>query len=331
MALQNISPPSCAIVITLYNKRKQIRRALESVACQKISFSQVIVVNDCSTDDSASVVEQFIADHPNSAVQLIHHQRNSGPGAARNTGLAAFQGDYVCFLDADDFLTPTASEDLHRALNCCIVPPGLLIYGVMEQVSSAIRPSFLHLQQSVFAETVDRNLLKLNDWSSAMVYEPLFCSGGNVLINRDLAWCCFDPALRNFEDWDFYFRVCQEACKSGLDILVSNHLGLTYTEEDDFSLSKAPVVSPSLRNPPPFIFNVSLPLKVRRFTAGIWLCHVTQRSGLRDGVIFIQRAIRETGESRPSLKHLFAASLLLLIGRKGWSRISRWRKQLRYA
>lgn len=323
--------PSCAIIIPLYNKQKQIRRALDSVRCQRIPFCQVIVVNDCSTDGSVAIVEQFIADHPDAAVQLIQHQCNRGPGAARNTGLAALQSDYVCFLDADDFLAPTSSEDLHRALNSCSAAPGLLIYGVQEQGSGAIRPSFRHLQQSDFAQSIDVNLLKLNDWASAMVSEPLFCSGGNVLISRQLTRCRFDPALRNFEDWDFYFRVCHEACKSGLDILVSKHVGLTYTEEDELSLSKAPFVSPSLRNLPPFISNkVDLPLKVRRFTAGIWLCHVTQRSNWCDGLVFIRRAISETGDARPSLKHFLAASLVLLIGQKGWNNISRWRKRLRY-
>lgn len=331
MPSTTIAAPSCAIIIPLYNKEKQILRALNSVICQRTPFSQIIVVNDCSTDKSVEIVERFIADHPEAAVQLIQHQRNSGPGAARNTGLAVLQSDYTCFLDADDFLAPTASEDLRRALNACKKLPGLVIYCVREQGSGAVRPSFRHLQQTDFAHTIDGNLLKLMDWASAMVSEPLFCSGGNVLINRQLTKSRFDSALRNFEDWDFYFRVCHAAIDSGLEILVSDHVGLTYTEEDELSLSRAPFVSPSLRNPPPFIANnVDLPLNVRRFTAGVWLCHVTQRSGFRDGIAFFHKAISGTGDARPSLKHFIAASLVLLFGRKCWGIISRWRKRLRY-
>lgn len=323
--------PTCAIIIPLFNKQKQILRALESVVCQqKIPFNEIIIVNDCSTDDSVMIVERFISDHPESAVQLIHHQRNSGPGAARNTGLGALKSDFACFLDADDFLTPTASEELHHVLSKSGEKLGLLIFGVKEQGSGAIRPSFRHLQQKKFAQTVDANILKLNDWASAMVSEPLFCSGGNALIRRYLTKCHFDPTLRNFEDWDFYFRVCQEACESGLDILVSNHLGLIYTDEDELSLSRAAVISPSLQNPPSFISNIQIPLKVRKFTVGIWLCHVTQRSGWCSGLNFINRALKETGDAQPPLKHFIAAILLLLLGHRCWSRLSRMRKHLRY-
>ena len=321
---------NCALIIPLYNKQGQIQRTLDSVLRQRIPFRQVIIVNDCSTDGSAAIVKRFIDEHPNIAIQFIQHLHNCGPGGARNTGLAASECDYACFLDADDYLSPTASEDLNRVLRDCKTSPGLIIYRVQEKGNGAVRPDFQRLRRLALSQTLGTTLLKLNDWASAMTAEPLFCSGGNVLISRHLSVCRFDPSLRNFEDWDFYFRACQTASKSGLDILVSDHIGLTYTEDDDSGLSRAAAVSASLRNPPSFVRDTSLPLAVRRYTSGIWLCHVTQRSKWGDGLRFIVKALRETGDARPFTTHLLAAGIGLLLGRKGWNLISLWRKRWRY-
>lgn len=321
---------NCALIIPLYNKQGQIQRTLDSVVRQRIPFRQVIIVNDCSTDGSAAIVERFVDQHRNIAIQFIEHRQNCGPGGARNTGLDALQCDYACFLDADDYLSPTASEDLNRVLRDCTTPPGLIIYRVQEKGTGAVRPDFQRLRKLALSQTLGTTLLKLNDWASAMTAEPLFCSGGNVLISRHLSVCRFDPSLRNFEDWDFYFRACQAACQSGLDILVSDHIGLIYTEDDDCGLSRSAAVSASLRNPPNFVRDTSLPLAVRRYTSGIWLCHVTQRSKWGDGLRFIAKALRETGDARPFAAHLFAAGIGLLLGRKVWHLLSLWRKKLRY-
>lgn len=324
------SRPRCGLIIPLYNKQGQILRTLASVIQQQPAFDQVLIVDDCSTDASVSLVEQFILSYPAAGIRLIRHERNMGPGAARNTGLEALDCDYACFLDADDFLLPTASADLHEALRFCIIPPGLMVFRVKEQESGIVRPNFHRLAALSGVQEVSSRLLKLEDWPSAMVGEPLFCSGGNVLIGRALARCRFDPALRNFEDWDFYFRLCEQARLAGLDMVVSAHVGLTYTVDDDFSLSRAPTVSASLRNPPPLVRDANLPLEVRRFTAGVWLCHVAQRSMLQQGIPLFWKVLTQPGGARPTVSHLGAAVFGLLLGRKAWATVSKLRKRLRH-
>jgi glycosyltransferase involved in cell wall biosynthesis len=87
-----------SVVIPLYNKKNTVKRALESVWSQILEPLEIIVVNDGCTDGSEKVVEEFA--HP--LVRLMH-QENAGVSAARNKGIAEAKGDWIAFLDADDY------------------------------------------------------------------------------------------------------------------------------------------------------------------------------------------------------------------------------------
>jgi len=100
-----------SIVIPLYNKAPYVERALKSIGAQTFSDFEVIVVDDGSTDDGASLV----AGYPDPRVRLIT-QSNKGPGSARNNGLAEVQSEFVAFLDADDEWLPTYLEDSLQTL-----------------------------------------------------------------------------------------------------------------------------------------------------------------------------------------------------------------------
>ncbi|CCQ10305.1 Glycosyl transferase, family 2 [Pseudoalteromonas luteoviolacea B = ATCC 29581] len=91
-----------SVVIPLFNKAKYIERTLESVFAQTFSALEVIVVNDCSTDGSAEIVREKFAER----VHFIDHDTNGGVSRARNTGIAAAQGEFIAFLDADDIWRP---------------------------------------------------------------------------------------------------------------------------------------------------------------------------------------------------------------------------------
>ncbi|WP_182852640.1 glycosyltransferase family A protein [Vibrio sp. PID23_8] len=87
-----------SVVIPLYNKEKEIRKTLESVLNQTVSPFEIIVVNDGSTDSSESIVKSFRSDK----IKIIS-SRNLGVSSARNLGIESASGDYISFLDADDF------------------------------------------------------------------------------------------------------------------------------------------------------------------------------------------------------------------------------------
>jgi hypothetical protein len=104
--------PRVSVIIPLFNKAPFIGRALQSVAAQTFADSEVIVVDDGSSDGGAKIVEQF-----NDARVRLIKQDNAGPGAARNRGLAEAQGELIAFLDADDEWLPEFLADGVRLLD----------------------------------------------------------------------------------------------------------------------------------------------------------------------------------------------------------------------
>jgi hypothetical protein len=140
----------------------------------------------------------------------------------------------------------------------------------------------------------------------------------------------FDLNSRNFEDWDFYFRVCCFATENHISIRFFEFVGLIYTDDDLNSLSRTKKVSTSLLVIPPLVENSSLPLEVRRFTYGIWLLHVAQRVGMWKGLRLVFQVLLDKSLPRPSIKIILACICASFLGIKGWSWISSLRKRVRY-
>ena len=93
-----MNSPVFSVVVPLYNKQAHIEKCIKSVLSQTYISFELIVVDDGSTDQSAAKVKQF----DDARVRYIY-QKNSGVSAARNTGIKAAVGQYVAFLDADDW------------------------------------------------------------------------------------------------------------------------------------------------------------------------------------------------------------------------------------
>ncbi len=97
-----------SVVIPLYNKREAITKTLDSVAGQTYRNWECVIVDDSSTDDSVDFVKPFLVDHRFRLIQ----KENGGVSSARNLGVESAKGDYVIFLDADDFFLPKSIERL---------------------------------------------------------------------------------------------------------------------------------------------------------------------------------------------------------------------------
>lgn len=90
-----------SVVIPAYNRASVLPRAVESVLHQTHRPVEIIVVDDGSSDETWQVMERYTAQYPE-VVRYVH-QENQGVSGARNTGIDHAQGDYVCFLDSDDY------------------------------------------------------------------------------------------------------------------------------------------------------------------------------------------------------------------------------------
>ena len=89
-----------SVIIPIYNMAEYIAYALESVLEQTLKDIEIICIDDGSTDDSYVILERYAAKYNNI---IVLKQKNCGPGRARNLGISKAQGEFVCFLDADDF------------------------------------------------------------------------------------------------------------------------------------------------------------------------------------------------------------------------------------
>ena len=104
-----------SIIIPLYNKAPYIEKALRSVFAQSYTDYEIIVVDDGSKDDSSSIAESVLLSSDVKS-QLVR-QENAGVSMARNIGATCSQGDYLCFLDADDWWATTFLEEMSRLID----------------------------------------------------------------------------------------------------------------------------------------------------------------------------------------------------------------------
>ena len=104
-----------SVIIPLYNKAPYVRKALESVCAQTYRDYELIVINDGSTDNSAIVADEYLKATDSIDYKIIS-QQNAGVSAARNNGVAQAHGEYIAFLDADDWWEPTYLERMAQLI-----------------------------------------------------------------------------------------------------------------------------------------------------------------------------------------------------------------------
>lgn len=100
-----------SVIIPVYQVERYLERCLDSVLAQTLLPAEIILVDDGSTDRGGEICDAYAA--KDARIQVIH-QQNAGLGLARNSGLTAAQGEYVAFLDSDDYVRPDLYERLYH-------------------------------------------------------------------------------------------------------------------------------------------------------------------------------------------------------------------------
>lgn len=105
--------PLVSIIVPIYNVAPYIIRCLRSIDSQSYRPIECILIDDCGTDNSIPIAEQFITNYKGDIrFSVVHHQQNMGLSAARNTGMKVAKGDYIYFMDSDDAITSDCIETL---------------------------------------------------------------------------------------------------------------------------------------------------------------------------------------------------------------------------
>ncbi len=92
---------SLTVIIPNYNNEKYIGKCIKSVLSQSLLPDEIIIVDDCSTDSSKQIIKEFAEN--NARIKPFFLEENGGVSHARNYGIKRSEGEYITFLDADDY------------------------------------------------------------------------------------------------------------------------------------------------------------------------------------------------------------------------------------
>lgn len=113
MCGQNKNAPLVTVIMPAYNAASYIAESIESVRSQTVSDWELLIIDDCSNDDSFKIAQSY-ADHDD-RIKVMRNETNSGVALTRNRGIAMANGSFIAFLDSDDVWYP---EKLNRQLEC---------------------------------------------------------------------------------------------------------------------------------------------------------------------------------------------------------------------
>ena len=200
-----------SVIVPVFNAEKFLNVCLESLLIQTLQDFEVIVVDDCSTDNSAVVAENFLEKF-GGRLKIISLQTNTGGGAIpRNVGLDFARGEYICFLDSDDLLVDNAletfynsAENFHadaiymeRGFTCDAEPvvPQNLNCGDWRENLTGTEPT---LETENLSERVEKFITRQYKWPPCWKF-----SRRKFLLDNDIKF----PDMRTAEDGIFSFKL----------------------------------------------------------------------------------------------------------------------------
>lgn len=106
--------PLISIIVPVYNAEKYLEKCVDSITSQTLHDVEIILVDDCSTDESGRLCDEYAL--KDSRIRVIHFDENRMQGEARNAGLNLASGDYIGFVDADDYIEPDTYESVYSVI-----------------------------------------------------------------------------------------------------------------------------------------------------------------------------------------------------------------------
>jgi len=200
--------PAVSVVIPAFNSAEYLGEAIQSVLNQSVQASEILVVDDGSTDQTRAVAQQYPVSYT--------YQRNAGPSAARNTGIAKSTGDFVAFLDADDLWAPHKIE-LQLSGFQKYPDAGFsfsTVWNLYEGSSPAIskEPYFPPHLMKWLRKNSSEDEFAYGSAYALLLYKNCVATS-SVMIRRALIQQIepFDVRLRGCEDYEYWLRLARSA------------------------------------------------------------------------------------------------------------------------
>ncbi len=210
------APMKFSVIMPLYNKAPYVAKAIASVLSQTCSDFEFVIMDDGSSDDSFEIARQAIKGRGNS---YIHRQQNAGVSTARNNAAALCHGDYLCFLDADDWWEPAFLEEMAKLIADF---PEAGIYGTNYTIVNETR----HRTRvaSVGVEPgFERGYINFCRVYSVRMYMPLWTGAVCIPSGIFKEMCGFKPYLKLGEDFDLWIRIALKYKVAFLNKPLSNY------------------------------------------------------------------------------------------------------------
>lgn len=186
--------PQISVIVPVYNTEKWLRRCVDSILAQTFTDFELLLIDDGSTDGSPAICDEYA--QRDSRIKVFY-QKNSGVSAARNSGLDHARGEWILFVDADDYLYEDALDNLLRKPQADLIVGGYFHIGTISGREKSVTP-------------IDRKI-DINgdtDFFSKMIGSYLttpWCKlfRNDIIHNNNLK---FNKYLFYGEDTDFVFR-----------------------------------------------------------------------------------------------------------------------------
>ena len=183
-----VSGPLVSIIVPVHNAAGSLHRALRSVLSQTLTDYELILVDDCSADESIRILRKYC--ELDERVRLYSTATNSGPGVARNVGLRSAKGRYIAFLDADDFWI---RNKLEQQVRC---------FEDDEVILSHTRVVLLNTRGDIVGILGGRKEMHLFD-----MYVGNRVTMSSAMVRADLIGADEMPEMRNREDYAYWISL----------------------------------------------------------------------------------------------------------------------------
>lgn len=211
-----------SVIIPVYNAEKYLAKTIQSALDQTYKNIEIILVDDCSIDNSKRIIEQYLARHNN----IVYHlqEKNSGVAVARNTALNIAKGRYVAFLDSDDLWYPqkvATQLDLMKRQNAAICFTAI---KMIDEKGEEIKG------KREVNERIDYWFLLKNTMIAT----------SSVIVDRNVVGCFQMPLIRSGQDYATWLQLMRNGTDAfGLnEVLVEYRVGSNSLSSNKFKSIK---------------------------------------------------------------------------------------------
>lgn len=205
--------PLLSVVIPFYNAGRYLRETVQSILAQSFNDFEILLIDDCSTDQSAAHIQPYLSER----VRYYRQQTNKGgPSAPRNAGIRLSRGQFIAFFDADDLMLPEKLADSIRSL---MLFPGVGLlctnFCSIDSVGRVTKVDFLSDYRDFRARLrhMDGERYRMNakDAYTALLAGN-FIGTSSVVIPRSVLEHIggFDETLTNGDDYDLWLRITRK-------------------------------------------------------------------------------------------------------------------------